>query len=138
MALLAIGLIVVFALAWWLDPYDADGTARRIGTHQQLGMPPCTFLLLTKTPCPSCGLTTSMSLLVHGDIGNSLRANFVGTLSAVFGLVMIPWSLASAIKARLLGIRSCERAMTWFVAAFVILLMVRWIVVVVSHWGFGT
>lgn len=35
------------------------------GTHQKLGLPPCLFLLMTGWLCPSCGLTTSFTQLVH-------------------------------------------------------------------------
>ncbi len=134
---MAAGLIGVFALAWWLDPYDADGVPRRIGTHRQLGMPPCSFLVLTNWPCPSCGMTTSFSLLVHGDLWNSVRANFVGTLVVVVAIVVLPWSLASAAAGRWLGVRSFERPATWLVGAFVALLLLRWVIVVGLDWAFG-
>ena len=35
-----------------------------MGTHQQLGLPPCNFVTLTGYPCPACGMTTSFALLV--------------------------------------------------------------------------
>ncbi len=50
------------------------------GTHQQLGLPPCGFLMITGYPCPSCGLTTSWAYLVRGEILNSLKAQPFGTL----------------------------------------------------------
>jgi hypothetical protein len=130
LVLMAVAIIGVFALARWLDPYDADGMPRRFGTHRQLGMPTCTFLAFTKMPCPSCGMTTSFSLLFHGDIGNSLRVNFAGTLMAALFAVAIPWSLASAVMGRLLGIRSVERTVTWFVVGLIGLLVARWLIVV--------
>src|SRR5438309_464388 len=77
---LALALVSVFAVAWWLTPYKDDGSPRSLATHQQLGLPPCTFYYTTGLPCPSCGMTTSFSLLMHGDVKNSLRANAVGTL----------------------------------------------------------
>src|SRR5437879_4974629 len=90
------GLVTVFVIAAKLNPYDANGQARRMETHRQLHLPPCTFYQMTGLPCPSCGMTTSFSLLMHGDVPNSLRANAVGTLLAVFCLALIPWNLASA------------------------------------------
>ena len=59
-------LIAVFATAISIDPYNTDGSAQSMGTHQQLRLPPCTFQQVTKVPCPSCGMTTSFSLLMHG------------------------------------------------------------------------
>ncbi|NBO19844.1 MAG: DUF2752 domain-containing protein, partial [Proteobacteria bacterium] len=38
----------------WLTP-----DARGLGTHEQLGLPPCGFYLWYGLPCPSCGMTTS-------------------------------------------------------------------------------
>jgi hypothetical protein len=126
---IAFGLVGVFGIAWWLDPYDAEGKALRSETHLQIGLPPCSFRYLTGIPCPSCGMTTSFALLMHGDLANSLRANAVGTLLAVFSLALIPWSLASVLRQRALFIVSLERASTWIVVVFVVLLLTRWLVV---------
>src|SRR5580698_5646032 len=78
LVIVACCLISVFVIAAWLNPYLADGEARRLETHRQLGLPPCTFKDVTGLLCPSCGMTTSFSLLIHGDLPNSLRANWVG------------------------------------------------------------
>jgi hypothetical protein len=126
---IALGLIGVFAIAAWLNPYEADGRARRLETHLQLGLPPCSFRVLTGLPCPSCGMTTSFALLMHGDLENSLRANAVGTLLALFGLALLPWSLASLLRKRLLFIVSVERTVLVMVIIFVVLLLTRWLVV---------
>lgn len=134
---IALGLVGVFALAAWLNPYDDDGQPRRMETHRQIGLPPCNFYRLTKLPCPSCGMTTSFALLVRGDLGNSLRANAVGTLLAVCWLILIPWSLACALAGRPLLIRSLERALTLAVIVFLVLLLARWAVVLALSWWGG-
>src|SRR5262249_50885393 len=83
----AVGLIGIFSIAIWLKPYDASGNPLRQETHRQMGLPPCTFYVLTNGyPCPSCGMTTSFSLLMHGDVINSMKANAVGTFLALFWL----------------------------------------------------
>jgi hypothetical protein len=82
-------------------------------------------------------MTTSFSLLMHGDIWNSLRANFVGTVMAAVAVAMILWSVAAAAAGRLLGIRSIEHVLTWLVALFIALLIARWLVVLVLSWAYG-
>jgi hypothetical protein len=64
------------------------------GTHEQLGLPPCPSVLLFDRPCPGCGLTTSWTALIHGDLAFSLHAHPLGpilylifTAIAVLGLI---------------------------------------------------
>ena len=135
---LALALGGVFAVALWLTPYNDDGSPRSLATHQQLGLPPCTFFAVTGMPCPSCGMTTSFSLLMHGDVVNSLRANAVGTLLAVFCLLLIPWCVGSAVCSRTLFIRSVERTITWVVLGFLSLMLTRWVIVLGLAWWSGT
>jgi hypothetical protein len=125
-----IGLVGVFAIAIKLDPYLDDGSARVLATHQQLGLPPCTFLEATGIPCPACGMTTSFSLLIRGDVANSLRANWAGTLLAGFCLAVIPWAVYSVVRGRSLFVRSLEKALIGVVIAVLGLAMLRWAVVV--------
>jgi Protein of unknown function (DUF2752) len=125
------GLVGVFAVAAWVNPYDDEGKPYRWETHRQLGLPECTFKTLTGKPCPSCGMTTSFALLLRGDVVNSARANAVGTLLAVFLLLMIPWGLTSIVRGRLVFITSLERAITWAVAFFLTLLLLRWAIVLI-------
>lgn len=129
------GLGVVFGIAWWLDPYQPDGTPRTMATHRQLGLPPCTFVDVTGIPCPACGMTTSFSLLVRGDMTNSLKANWVGTLLASFCLVLIPWAVASVIRGRALLVRSLEKALIGIITTLLVLMFTRWAVVVSLVWA---
>lgn len=135
---IALALTAVFAVAIWLNPYNDDGSPRRMATHQNMGLPPCTFYERTGVPCPSCGMTTSFSLLMHGDVANSLRANAVGTLLAVFCLMLIPWCLASAACRRTLFLHSAERALTLVVLVFLSLMLLRWGIVLAWAWWTGT
>jgi hypothetical protein len=125
-----VGLAGVFAVAYWLNPYEADGTARRIATHQQLGLPPCTFVDVTGIPCPACGMTTSFALFVRADVANSLRANWVGTLLAGFCALVVPWAALSIVRGRPLWVRSLEKAFLGVLAGLLGLMLLRWAVVV--------
>lgn len=124
----AVALVGVFAVAAWLEPYDEQGRPRTMSTHTQLGVPDCNFLVLTGKPCPSCGMTTSFALLVRGDVGASLRANWVGTLLAITWAGLLVWSLVSAVKGRFLGIPPGrgELILTAAVGIFLVLMLARW------------
>jgi uncharacterized protein DUF2752 len=126
LVVIALGLVVVFVIAIRLDPYQSID---RMGTHQQLGLPPCTFKTLTGLPCPSCGMTTSFAFLVRGDLWHSMQANWVGTLLAILWLAIIPWSILSALIGRPLWILSIERTLTKLVIGFVVLMLLRWVIV---------
>ncbi len=135
-AAVALGLVALFAVAAWLNPYGSDGRPRGLGTHTQLGLPECNFLRLTGLPCPSCGMTTSFALLMHGDVAASLGANPVGTLLAVFLLGMIPWSMAGAVRGRWLCIQRLEPWLLRAVILFTTLALARWVVLLgTRRWG---
>lgn len=61
------------------------------GTHQQLGLPPCTSVALIGLRCPACGMTTAWSYAVRGRWINAWNANAGG-----LGLVMIALSYIPA------------------------------------------
>lgn len=130
--LLGIGLALaaVFGVAIYLNPYGPDGAPRAMSTHTQLGLPPCNFVVLTGgKPCPSCGMTTSFALLVRGDVGASLRANWVGTLLATFWAGLLVWSVASGLTGRHLLIPRGrgEIVLTAVIGTFLILMLGRWL-----------
>lgn len=128
LVLIALGLVLVFALAIWLNPYK-DGQVWLMETHRQLGLPECNFKRITGLPCPSCGMTSSFALLMHGDLVNSLKANAVGTLLALVCLAYIPWAFFSALLGRRLLIVSFERVLLRLVVVFLVLMLCRWAIV---------
>lgn len=89
-------LIVGFGVAWLLSP-----DPRGYGTHQQLGLPPCTFRFLFSRPCPGCGMTTCFAFFVRGQFVEAVRANAAGVVLASVCLLLIPWCLWSAFRGRL-------------------------------------
>ena len=89
-ALLLVGLACVFGLAAWLEP-DPSG----IGTHTELGLPPCGFYVVFHKPCPSCGMTTAFAWVMHGHPLNALRAQPAGVavfLAAAALFFYLPWA----------------------------------------------
>ncbi len=127
---LVLGITVVFGIAFWLNPYEAKGNPKTMGTHEQLGFPPCNFLIFTGKPCPSCGMTTSFALVVRGDLGNALEANWAGTALALFLMLVLPWGLASLWFGKTLFIRSIELTGLIVLALFVGIALLRWGIII--------
>jgi hypothetical protein len=97
MLLLIVGgiLIGLLAVAAMIEPDE-----RGYGTHQRLGLPPCTFQFVTGVRCPSCGMTTSWAYLVRGQLIKSLKSNTGGTLVGVIAMLLAPWALLSGLRGR--------------------------------------
>jgi Protein of unknown function (DUF2752) len=123
--LVAVGvcLLAGFGLSAWLAP-DSRGH----GTHQQLGLAPCSFRLLLGIPCPSCGSTTSFAHFVRGEWASAVRANAAAFVLAVICAVIIPWSWMSAVRGRLLGNLDLERTILTVVIVMTCLFAMQWIV----------
>lgn len=84
----------VLAIAFWLRP-----DARGFGTHEQLGLPPCSFQAHTGIPCPGCGLTTSFANMAHLHVLDAFRAHLMGPLlfTLTFAVaVASPWAIRRA------------------------------------------
>lgn len=104
-ALLAAGCLAVLLVAASLTPSPTGH-----GTHEQLGLPACGWLLATGRPCPTCGMTTAFAAGVAGDWLGSLRAHPFGTV-LVLGMAAGFWgSLHVAVFGSRMG-RVCARLM---------------------------
>jgi hypothetical protein len=79
-------------------------------------------------------MTTSFALLVRGDVVNSLRANWVGTLLASFCILLIPWAAGSIVRGQPLFIRSLEKSFLGVIIALLVLMLFRWGIVVLLVW----
>ena len=115
------GILALLALAAWLEP-----SPNGLGTHQQLGLPPCTFRVLFGERCPSCGMTTAWANVMNGHLGRALQANTGGTLLAVVSLGVVPWLLVSAIRGRWTLFEANDAVLMIVAASFVAITLVDW------------
>ncbi|MBI3863826.1 MAG: DUF2752 domain-containing protein [Planctomycetia bacterium] len=120
-------LIAGFTLAWHLEP-----DPRGYGTHQSLGLPPCTFRVLFNVPCPGCGMTTSFSHFVRGDVAQALRANAGGVVLAIVCVLQIPWCWWSAARGRLAGVADPTRFLLILVSVVAGICLLNWIMRLVA------
>ncbi len=85
MRLLGAGLVSlaapVLGVGLWLNPNAAG-----LGTHTQLGFGPCPFYMRYGIPCPTCGYTTAVSHVAHGQWISAILTQPAG---AAVGFVLV-------------------------------------------------
>jgi len=118
---LGLGACALLALAVWLPP-----DARGLGTHQQLGLPPCSFRALFGLPCPTCGMTTAWSCLVRGQVAAACRANLGGAALGATAILAVPWLLAAAVAGRWLVVRPTAERVAWWLSAVTAAALAHW------------
>jgi hypothetical protein len=88
----------MLGIGLWLTPKPA-GT----GSHEELGLPPCSFLATTGYPCPTCGCTTAVSHFAHGHILTSLLTQPFGFTVALAALIAACLSLVGIVTGKWIG-----------------------------------
>jgi hypothetical protein len=112
---LALGCAAVLAVAVWVQP-DPSG----VSSHTQLGMRPCAWPQRLGIPCLTCGMTTSFSHFVRGQVAASFYVQPMGAILAVT-VAMAFWgglyvALTGRPAYRLLRCVPALYYVTWLVA----------------------
>jgi uncharacterized protein DUF2752 len=105
-----------------------------LGTHRQLGLPPCTVLDWFGFRCPSCGMTTSWAYMLHGRPLAALQANAGGALLAIVAAVCGPWLTISAVRGRWLLRPPADWLMVAVGAAIIGITITQWTVRLSLGW----
>ena len=100
--------------------------ARGFGTHEQLGMTPCSWPRSMGIPCPTCGCTTAASHLAHGEFLTAVVVQPFGVFFTVAGLYgvwlalfhlatnrSLMWRISTWPWARLLLLTICLCLLAW-------------------------
>ena len=122
-AVMGFALLGPLALAGVLRPDD-----RGHGTHQQMGLPPCTLLVLFDVRCPTCGMTTSWASLVRGRLAEALSANLGGTLLCLLDMFVVPWLLCTANTGRWVVCEPRMGVVAYVSAAILVVTLIEWTV----------
>lgn len=94
----AAALAILFTAAW-LQPEP-----REMGTHRQLGLPPCGFYVTTGLPCPTCGMTTAFAYAVRGQVIQSIRAQAAGFILALATVVVAGLGLFTMVTGKRISV----------------------------------
>ncbi len=119
------GMLTLLVIAARLKP---DPYGQGYGTHQQLGLPPCTFITLFGVRCPSCGMTTAWTHVVRGQIPSALRSNTGGTLLALLALAATPWSIVCGMRGCWLGGGLTDRTIVSLAACVIGVTLLDWLI----------
>lgn len=113
--LLAVGPASGLIVASCLQP-----DSRGLGTHQQLGLPPCSMRMMFGIRCPGCGMTTSWAYFTRGKWHASAQANVAGFLLAWFSLAVTVIAVRSVVTGCPPSIRNQQRVTLGGVAIMVV------------------
>ena len=111
----------LLGLARYLPP---DG--RGFGTHQQLGIPPCSFVLTSGLPCPTCGMTTAFSLVMHGRPWSAFKAQPAGALLCIATVGLLAASVYAAVTGRIVSVNWDRLGPVRLALGAALLLMLAW------------
>ena len=120
-AVVGLALLCPMATAFFLVP-DSRGH----GTHEQLGLPPCTLVVLFGIRCPTCGSTTAFVHLARGRVIEAFAVNVAATLLA---LLLVPtgiWVCLSAIRGRWLVTAPSGVVAALIAVGFLVIATVDW------------
>ena len=129
--MVALACLSVLIVAAYLRPSEQG-----LGTHEQLGLPACGWIVAADLPCPTCGMTTAFSHAANGDLYGSLGAQPFGALLAVFTATVVVaagWTALSGSRLAPFMVGLFGRRIGWFVLGMFI---AAWIWKICDHKGF--
>lgn len=113
--------MTLLGVAAWLSP-DRSG----MGTHTQLGRPPCTWPMLLGYPCPTCGMTTAFAHTVRGELPAAFRAQPAGLVLAMGTIVAAVVSLGVLMTGRVWAVNWYRVSPSWVPLGLVLLILAGW------------
>lgn len=132
---LAAAVVLIISATPLLVAANLRASPDGVGTHEQLGLPPCGFYSAIRIPCATCGMTTAFSHAAHGRL---LTAFAVQPAGAALALVSAA-AMAISAYALVVGmpLAPLGRAVTRFkpVAAAMALVLLAWIYKIVVMWA---
>jgi hypothetical protein len=78
---------------------------RGLGTHEQLGMPPCSFVLTSGLPCPTCGMTTAFSNMVRGHVLQAVHAQPAGAVLCLAAVGLLVASIMALTTGKMVVVK---------------------------------
>lgn len=92
----------------------------------------CPFKHATGIPCPSCGVTRAVKLLLEGDLWHSLLMNPFGIIVASLMVVLPFWCVIDLIRSRATLLNIYQKSEStlrrpWIASVLAVLVVANWI-----------
>lgn len=89
------------------------------GTHSEnLFLPPCGFLQVTRIPCPTCGCTTAVTHIAHGNLWMGIKTQPFGAAVGILAATLLVLSLFGLVTGRWIGPQPFTLGWYWRPIAF--------------------
>ncbi len=111
----------LLGIAVWLTPSPAG-----MGTHRQLGFPPCTMVAVTGFPCPTCGMTTAFAYTVRGRWLSAAAVQPAGFLLALATLLTAGLSLSVLLTGRRFRLNWYRVRPAWVTGVLLGVILLGW------------
>lgn len=82
-------------------------------THTQLGLPPCGFFRITRIPCPTCGCTTAVTHVAHGNFLQAIVTQPFGAAVGFLALILLALGPIGIITGKWLGPEPFKLSFFW-------------------------
>lgn len=116
-----LGCSVLIALAAWLTPDDSG-----LGSHRQLGFPPCSMVTLVGYPCPTCGMTTAFAYSVRGKLLSAFHAQPAGLALALVTVLAASVALSVLVTGKVWAVNWYRVSPARVALAAVLLVLGAW------------
>jgi len=117
--------VIILTIALILDP-DPSG----IGTHQQLGLHPCSFWLWFEIPCPVCGMTTTFTHMAHFQFEKGIWNQPFGAVLFLGMMMVLSVSVIDIVTGKGFSQRIFQWLLlreTFFIRAVIVGLLFGWV-----------
>lgn len=117
-------LLGAAALAILIVGSRVEPSGQGHGSHVQLGMPPCGWVVAFGRPCPTCGMTTAVAHATRGDLLSAFVTQPAG-LAVAIACALTFWMSAHIVVTgsglgRLVGREVFRGRILWGLAALVL------------------
>jgi len=120
-AVVALAGCSVLGIAAWLVPAECG-----YGTHEQLFTGPCAAILISGMPCPTCGMTTSFSMVMHGRLYDAFIAQPAGMLLCLATMLLVVHGVQVLLTGRTLTVNWHRVGPVRFMLGLGLLILLGW------------